>query len=156
MKVVNRLECSIFFDPNRSAVKARRFCPGLLCDVSQPTGSLSSHQTCHRRFQQWQRLGLLTTLLQKLAAVGLGRREQVEEEEPVAAPRQAPMPMPAAERLPGRPAPRSAESRPEARQVHIEQLDNPGWQHELQGYPVFDVGGGDHEVDNRSRPRTRA
>jgi hypothetical protein len=34
MKVVNRLECSISFDPNRSAVKARRFCPGLLCDVS--------------------------------------------------------------------------------------------------------------------------
>ncbi len=55
-----------------------------------------------------------TSLLQRLAAVGLGRREP-EEEEPVAAPRPAPsMPQPAAERLPGRPAPRQ-ESRPESR-----------------------------------------
>ena len=56
-----------------------------------------------------------TSLLRRLAAVGLGRREP-EEEEPMPAPRPAPsMPQPAAERLPGRPAPRQ-ESRQESRQ----------------------------------------
>ncbi len=51
------------------------------------------------------------TLLQRLAAVGLGRRD--EEEEAPAAPRSPPsLPQVAAERLPGRPAPRP-ESRPE-------------------------------------------
>jgi cell division protein FtsZ len=52
-----------------------------------------------------------TSLLRRLAAVGLGRREP-EEEEPMPAPS---MPQPAAERLPGRPAPRQ-ESRQESRQ----------------------------------------
>ena len=49
------------------------------------------------------------SLLQRLAAVGLGRRD--EEEEMPASPRSAP-PLPPAERLPGRPAPRQ-ESRSE-------------------------------------------
>jgi cell division protein FtsZ len=62
-----------------------------------------------------------TSLLQRLAAVGLGRREQAEEEEPMPAPRSAPMPKPAAERLPGRPAPRPPESRPEARQEPVSE-----------------------------------
>jgi cell division protein FtsZ len=54
-----------------------------------------------------------TSLLQRLAAVGLGRREQ-EEEQPVPGPRpaQSTPPLPIAERLPGRPAPRQ-ESRQE-------------------------------------------
>jgi cell division protein FtsZ len=62
-----------------------------------------------------------TSLLQRLAAVGLGRREHAEEEEQLPPPRPAPMPMPAAERLPGRPAPRPAESRPEARQEPVSE-----------------------------------
>ena len=53
------------------------------------------------------------SLLQRLAAVGLGRREQEEEELPPPSARSAPpLPPPPAERLPGRPMPR-AESRPE-------------------------------------------
>jgi cell division protein FtsZ len=62
-----------------------------------------------------------TSLLQRLAAVGLGRREHAEKEEPLPAPRSAPMPMPAAERLPGRPTPRQTESRPEARQEPVSE-----------------------------------
>jgi cell division protein FtsZ len=52
------------------------------------------------------------TLLQRLAAVGLGRREQEEEPMPTPrpVPRQAP---PALDRLPSRPAPRPLEPRPE-------------------------------------------
>ena len=62
-----------------------------------------------------------TSLLQRLAAVGLGRREQEHEEEPVPSPRSAPgMPLPAAERLPGRPAPRQ-EMRPESRQEPVSE-----------------------------------
>src|SRR5271169_1727357 len=65
-----------------------------------------------------------TSLLQRLAAVGLGRREPEHEEEPVPSPRAAPsMPLPAVERLPGRPAPRQElrqeprqEPRPDSRQ----------------------------------------
>jgi len=49
------------------------------------------------------------SLLQRLAAVGLGRREEEAEEEAMPAPRNAP----AAERLPGRPMPARPESRQE-------------------------------------------
>jgi cell division protein FtsZ len=52
------------------------------------------------------------TLLQRLAAVGLGRQEQAAEEEMPPAPRSATLSPAATERLPGRPAPRS-DSRPE-------------------------------------------
>ena len=37
------------------------------CSLARSAASLSSYQTCHRRFQYWQRSGLLTRLLQKLA-----------------------------------------------------------------------------------------
>jgi len=52
------------------------------------------------------------SLLQRLASVGLGRREDVGKAPP-AAPRAAIAPMPGAERLPGRPMPRPSEPRPE-------------------------------------------
>jgi cell division protein FtsZ len=56
------------------------------------------------------------SLLQRLAAVGLGRRDQ-QEEEPMPSPRaEQSMQMPAAERLPGRPAPR-----PEPRQEPVSE-----------------------------------
>jgi cell division protein FtsZ len=67
-----------------------------------------------------------TSLLQRLAAVGLGRREQEEEEEalpapPRAAPAMPPMPQAAAERLPGRPAAPRPESRPDSRQEPVSE-----------------------------------
>ncbi len=53
------------------------------------------------------------SLLERLASVGLGRREQSDQDAPPS-PRLAPAsPMPSAERLPGRPMPRPAEPRPE-------------------------------------------
>ena len=54
-----------------------------------------------------------SSLLQRLAAVGLGRREASEENEMPQGPRSAPMPQPAADRLPGRPAPRPESPRQE-------------------------------------------
>ncbi|HVU41166.1 MAG TPA: cell division protein FtsZ [Xanthobacteraceae bacterium] len=59
--------------------------------------------------------GRRKSLLERLASVGLGRREQVKEEEAPPAPAQRMMqPAPAMERLPGRPMmPRPAEPRPE-------------------------------------------
>src|SRR5579872_2679148 len=74
-----------------------------------------------------------TSLLQRLAAVGLGRREQDDYEAPPAPPRAAPLPpMPQAERLPGRPMARP-ESRPEpvseyAKRSHPHSLDQHGRQ----------------------------
>ena len=65
-----------------------------------------------------------TSLLQRLAAVGLGRREMDEDGEPMPAPRAAPMPQPAADRLSGRPAPRPEprlEPRPESRQEPVSE-----------------------------------
>ncbi len=62
-----------------------------------------------------------TSLLQRLAAVGLGRREQ-EGEEPLPSPRAAPaMPQPTAERLPGRPLPPRPEPRQELRQEPVSE-----------------------------------
>jgi cell division protein FtsZ len=53
------------------------------------------------------------SLLQRLAAVGLGRHEGDEEAQPPASPRRAPgAPLPASDRLPGRPSPRP-DPRPE-------------------------------------------
>jgi cell division protein FtsZ len=54
-----------------------------------------------------------SSLLQRLAAVGLGRREASEENEVPEAPRPAPMLQPATDRLPGRPAPRPESPRQE-------------------------------------------
>jgi cell division protein FtsZ len=58
-----------------------------------------------------------TSLLQRLAAVGLGRREQEDAEAFAMPPRSTsplpPMPHGPQERLPGRPAPRQEQQRPE-------------------------------------------
>ena len=57
------------------------------------------------------------SLLQRLASVGLGRREQDEHEAMQAPPRPAPLNAPMSpERLTGRPMPRPAEPRPDSRQ----------------------------------------
>ena len=54
------------------------------------------------------------SLLQRLASVGLGRREEGTKSPPPAPPRAAAAaPMPRADRLPGRPMPRPSEPRPE-------------------------------------------
>jgi cell division protein FtsZ len=53
------------------------------------------------------------SLLQRLASVGLGRREEIAKSSPPPGPRAAIAPMHAADRLPGRPMPRPAEPRPE-------------------------------------------
>jgi cell division protein FtsZ len=72
------------------------------------------------------------SLLQRLASVGLGRREPEEQDAPPA-PRAAPIAAPSAERLSGRPMPRPAEPRPEpvseyARRAAPQGLDQHGRQ----------------------------
>jgi len=56
------------------------------------------------------------SLLQRLAAVGLGRREEDEEQPPEVMRKPPGVPMPATERLPGRPAPR-----PDSRQEPVSE-----------------------------------
>ena len=71
------------------------------------------------------------SLLQRLASVGLGRREEAAKSPPTA-PRTATMtPMPGADRLPGRPMPRPSEPRPEpiseyAKRAMPQGLDHHG------------------------------
>jgi cell division protein FtsZ len=72
-------------------------------EIRAKRGELAGHHHPEKR----QR-----SLLQRLASVGLGRREEVGKAPP-AAPRAALGPMPGAERLPGRPMPRPSEPRPE-------------------------------------------
>ena len=72
------------------------------------------------------------SLLQRLASVGLGRREPEEHEAPPA-PRAAPVTAPSTERLSGRPMPRPAEPRPEpvseyAKRAAPQGLDQHGRQ----------------------------
>jgi cell division protein FtsZ len=72
------------------------------------------------------------SLLQRLASVGLGRREPEEQEAPPA-PRAASIAAPSAERLSGRPMPRPAEPRPEpvsdyAKRAAPQGLDQHGRQ----------------------------
>jgi cell division protein FtsZ len=72
------------------------------------------------------------SLLQRLASVGLGRREPEEQEAPPA-PRAASVAPPPAERLSGRPMPRAAEPRPEpvseyAKRAAPQGLDQHGRQ----------------------------
>jgi cell division protein FtsZ len=88
-----------------------------------------------------------TSLLQRLAAVGLGRREQEHEEEPVPSPRAAPsMPLPAVERLPGRPAPRQ-----ELRQERQESRQEPVSEYAKRAAPQgLDQHGRQAPVHNRS------
>ncbi len=83
--------------------------------------------------------GRRKSLLERLASVGLGRREQVREEEapPAPAPR-VPQPAPQLERLPGRPMmPRQVESRPEPVSEYAKRPAPQGLdQHGRQAAPV--------------------
>jgi cell division protein FtsZ len=82
--------------------------------------------------------GRRKSLLERLASVGLGRREQAKEEEaPVPAPRMA-QPAPQSERLPGRPMmPRPAEPRPEPVSEYAKRPAPQGLdQHGRQAPPV--------------------
>jgi cell division protein FtsZ len=76
--------------------------------------------------------GRRKSLLERLASVGLGRREPGRDEA-VPAPRPPQGPPPSAERLPGRPVPRTAESRAEpvseyAKRSALQALDQHGRQ----------------------------
>jgi cell division protein FtsZ len=71
------------------------------------------------------------SLLQRLASVGLGRREEGAKSPPPAPRAAAVAPMPGADRLPGRPMPRPSESRPEpvseyAKRTMPQGLDHHG------------------------------
>jgi cell division protein FtsZ len=71
------------------------------------------------------------SLLQRLASVGLGRREEAAKSLPPAPRAAAIAPMPGADRLPGRPMPRPSESRPEpvseyAKRTMPQGLDHHG------------------------------
>jgi len=84
--------------------------------------------------------GRRKSLLERLASVGLGRREQAKEDEapaPAPAPR-LPQPAPQLERLPGRPTmPRPAESRPEPVSEYAKRPAPQGLdQHGRQAPPV--------------------
>jgi cell division protein FtsZ len=82
--------------------------------------------------------GRRRSLLERLASVGLGRREQAKEEEaPAPAPRMA-QPAPQMERLPGRPMmPRPAEPRPEPVSEYAKRPAPQGLdQHGRQAPPV--------------------
>jgi cell division protein FtsZ len=82
--------------------------------------------------------GRRKSLLERLASVGLGRREHAKEEEaPVPAPRM-PQPAPQMERLPGRPMmPRPAEPRPEPVSEYAKRPAPQGLdQHGRQAPPV--------------------
>jgi cell division protein FtsZ len=81
--------------------------------------------------------GRRKSLLERLASVGLGRREAKEDETPAPAPRM-PQPAPQMERLPGRPMmPRPAESRPEPVSEYAKRPAPQGLdQHGRQAPPV--------------------
>jgi cell division protein FtsZ len=71
------------------------------------------------------------SLLQRLASVGLGRREEGAKSPPPAPRAAAVAPMPGADRLPGRPMPRPSEPRPEpvseyAKRTMPQGLDHHG------------------------------
>jgi cell division protein FtsZ len=71
------------------------------------------------------------SLLQRLASVGLGRREETAKSPPPAPRAAAVAPMPGADRLPGRPMPRPSEPRPEpvseyAKRTMPQGLDHHG------------------------------
>jgi cell division protein FtsZ len=74
------------------------------------------------------------SLLQRLASVGLGRREQEEDELPPS-PRSMPgAPLPAAERLPGRPSPRLDPVSDYAKRAAPQGLDQHGRQTTVQNH----------------------
>jgi len=82
------------------------------------------------------------SLLQRLASVGLGRRDPEEEAAPPvprAAPAAPTMP-PQPERLPGRPLPRAAESRPEAISEYAKRPAPQGLDQHGRQTPVHNTG----------------
>jgi cell division protein FtsZ len=83
-------------------------------------------EVAHEEHPQKQRM----SLLQRLASVGLGRRDQEEEHEPLAPPSKSRSmpggPLPAAERLPGRPLPRTEPVSDYARRSAPQGLDQHG------------------------------
>ena len=83
-------------------------------------------EVAHEEHPQKQRM----SLLQRLASVGLGRRDQEEEHEPLAPPSKSRSmqggPLPAAERLPGRPSPRTEPVSDYARRSAPQGLDQHG------------------------------
>jgi cell division protein FtsZ len=87
------------------------------------------------------------SLLQRLAAVGLGRREENAKSPP--GPRAAPVaPMSGAERLPGRPMPRPAEPRPEPVSEYAKRAMPQGLDHHGRASAVHNSG----EVDQLDIP----
>jgi len=87
------------------------------------------------------------SLLQRLASVGLGRREEVAKEvgksSPPPAPRAAVAPMHAAERLPGRPMPRPAEPRSEPVSEYAKRAAPHGLDHHGRASAVHNSGEAD-------------
>jgi cell division protein FtsZ len=91
-------------------------------EIRAKRGELADHHHPEKR----QR-----SLLQRLASVGLGRREEAAKSPPPATRAAAVAPMPGADRLPGRPMPRPSESRPEpvseyAKRTMPQGLDHHG------------------------------
>jgi cell division protein FtsZ len=87
------------------------------------------------------------SLLQRLAAVGLGRREEIAKSPP--GPRAAPVaPMAGADRLPGRPMPRPAEPRPEPVSEYAKRAMPQGLDHHGRASAVHNSG----EVDQLDIP----
>ncbi len=82
------------------------------------------------------------SLLQRLASVGLGRREDIPKPPP--GPRAtAVAPMPAADRLPGRPMPRPAEPRPEPVSEYAKRAMPQGLDHHGRASAVHNSGEAD-------------
>ncbi len=80
------------------------------------------------------------SLLERLASVGLGRREQAEQDAP-RSPRLAPAnPMPSTERLAGRPMPRPAEPRPEPVSEYAKRPAPQGLDQHGRQSPVHNLG----------------
>ncbi|MFZ0151281.1 MAG: cell division protein FtsZ [Xanthobacteraceae bacterium] len=91
-------------------------------EIRAKRGELADHHHPEKR----QR-----SLLQRLASVGLGRREEAAKSPPPAPRAAAVAPMPGADRLPGRPMPRPSEPRPEpvseyAKRTMPQGLDHHG------------------------------
>ena len=130
------LETSEFIPPQaeRPATRAPRM-PRL---EELPVPAQNEIRAWRGELPQEEHPGRRRSLLERLASVGLGRREQAKEEEaPVPAPRMA-QPAPQMERLPGRPMmPRPAEPRPEPVSEYAKRPAPQGLdQHGRQAPPV--------------------
>ena len=130
------LETSEFIPPQaeRPASRAPRM-PRL---EELPVPAQNEIRAWRGELPQEEHPGRRKSLLERLASVGLGRREQAKEEEaPVPAPRMA-QPAPQMERLPGRPMmPRPAEPRPEPVSEYAKRPAPQGLdQHGRQAPPV--------------------